>query len=351
MNNTANGAFALVINSTGNNNTAVGDRALQSNTASNNTANGANALFHNTTGTDNTANGAFALVANTTGGDNTANGFAALGSNTTGSSNTANGDGALGLNTTGVHNTAVGSDALAAATTNTDNTAASNNTAVGFQAGKHLTTGSNNIALGYEAGINQTTGSSNIYIGDVGAAGESNIIAIGRPTVGSPPYTFCFIGGIFNASTFGTGLPVYCFADGQLSTQSSSRTFKDGIKRMGQASEALLALKPVTFHYKKDTTCTPQFGLVAEEVEKVNPDLIVRDKEGKTYGVRYDAVNAMLLNEFLKEHTKVEKLKKDFESKIALQQKQIEALTAGLQKVSAQLELSKGAPQTVLNNQ
>jgi hypothetical protein len=121
---------------------------------------------------------------------------------------------------------------------------------------------------------------------------------------------------------------------------------------MDNASEALFSLKPVTFRYKKeiDAKGTWQFGLVAEDVEKVNPDLTVHDKEGKPSGVYYDAVNAMLLNEFLKEHRKVEQLTKDFESKLAEQQKQIAALTAGLQKVSAQLELSKSAPQTVLND-
>ena len=224
------------------------------------------------------------------------------------------------------------------------------NTAVGAAALAGSTTGSNNIALGYNAGINVTTGSNNIYIGDVGG-NVGNVISIGAfPPMGVNPYTLCFIGGIYGAATFGDGLPVYCFPSGQLSTQPSSRTFKDGIKPMGQASEALLALKPVTFHYKKDPTCRPQFGLVAEEVEKVNPALVVRDKEGKPYSVRYEAVNAMLLNELLKEHRKVKQLTKDFQSKFAEQQKQIEALTAGLQKVTAQLELSKPAPQTVLNN-
>jgi hypothetical protein len=122
---------------------------------------------------------------------------------------------------------------------------------------------------------------------------------------------------------------------------------------MGKASEAILVLKPITFRYKKelDPDCTPEFGLVAEDVEKVNPDLVVRDDQGKPYSVRYEAVNAMLLNEFLKEHRKVEQQRKDFEAALAQQQKQIETLTAGLQKVSAQLELSKPAPQTVLNKQ
>jgi Chaperone of endosialidase len=140
-------------------------------------------------------------------------------------------------------------------------------------------------------------------------------------------------------------------SNGQLGTLSSSRRFKKEIKPMDKASEAILALKPVTFQYKSDATYAPQFGLIAEEVAEVNPNLVIRDNNGEIYTVRYDAVNAMLLNEFLKEHRKVEQLKRDFESKLAEQQKQIEALTAGLQKVNAQLEVSKPAPQTVLNNQ
>ena len=145
---------------------------------------------------------------------------------------------------------------------------------------------------------------------------------------------------------FGTGIAAY-------GTMVSSERFKDVIKPMDRASEAIHALKPVTFRYKQefDPEDISQFGLVAEEVEKVNPDLVARDADGKAYTVRYEAVNAMLLNEFLKEHRKVEQLTKNFKSKLAEQQKQIEALTAGLQKVSAQLELSRPAPQTVLNNQ
>jgi hypothetical protein len=140
---------------------------------------------------------------------------------------------------------------------------------------------------------------------------------------------------------------------GQLGTVVSSERFKDEIKPMDKASDAILALKPVTFRYKKelDPKGVPQFGLVAEQVEKVNPDLVVREANGKVYSVRYDAVNAMLLNEFLKEHRKVEELEKDLRATIVQQQKEIEALTTGLQKVSAQLELNKPAPQTVLNNQ
>jgi septal ring factor EnvC (AmiA/AmiB activator) len=151
----------------------------------------------------------------------------------------------------------------------------------------------------------------------------------------------------------------------RLGINTSSRRFKRDIKPMDKASEAILALKPVTFRYKSDPKNTPCFGLIAEDVERVNPELVVRDKEGKPYSVRYDQVNAMLLNEFLKEHRTVQEMKstlakqeasmaqqrRDFEVTIAHQQKQIESLTAGLQKVSAQLELSKSAPQTVVNNQ
>ena len=148
-----------------------------------------------------------------------------------------------------------------------------------------------------------------------------------------------------------TGSQVVVASNGKLGVATSSARFKEAIKEMAKTSEPIFALKPVTFRYKKeiDPDATPQFGLVAEEVEKVNPDLVIRDKDGKPYTVRYEAVNAMLLNEFLKEHRKNEQQRKDFEAAIARQQKQIEALTAGLQKVSAQLEASKPAPQMVKN--
>jgi hypothetical protein len=189
-------------------------------------------------------------------------------------------------------------------------------------------------------------GNDNIYIGNTGMQSEAGQIRIG--TAGSQTGTY--IAGIRNAAV--TGMPVVVGMGGKLGVTMSSAQFKEAIKPMDKASEAILALKPVTFHYKKeiDPEGIPQFGLVAEQVEKVNPDLVARDADGKPYTVRYEAVNAMLLNEFLKEHRKVEQLMKDFESKLSEQQKQIEALTTGLQKVSAQLELSKSAPQTVLNN-
>jgi hypothetical protein len=209
--------------------------------------------------------------------------------------------------------------------------------------------------LGSYAGFNLTTGDFNIDIGNSGVADEGNTIRVGIPAV----QTATFIAGIRGTTTgVADAVPVLIDSAGQLGTASSSRRYKKEIKAMEQASEAILSLKPVTFHYKSDKTGTPQFGLIAEEVAKVNPDLVVRDENGQIYTVRYDAVNAMLLNEFLKEHRKVEGLKRDFQATIAQQQKEIQALTASLkeqaaqiQKVSAELEVSKPAPQTVVRNQ
>ena len=262
--------------------------------------------------------------------------------------NSAEGDDALFSLTTGSGNTATGFDALYS------NTDGNDNTATGLNALFSNTTGSNNIALGFGAGGNLTTGSNNIDIGNAGLlAGESKRIRIGQAGI----QTRTFIAGISGATVAG-GVGVIVGSNGQLGTVVSSERFKDVIKPMDKASEAILALKPVTFHYKSDASDTPQFGLIAEEVEKVNPDLVVRNEDGEIYTVRYEAVNAMLLNEFLKEHRTVEALQasfaqqqKDFQATAAHQQKEIEALTAGLQKVSAQLEVSKAAPQTVLNNQ
>jgi len=277
--------------------------------------------------------------------------------------NTATGDYALFSLTTGTRNTAIGFQAL-----NT-NTTGGRNTAIGFGALLDNTTGNNNIALGYTAGI-FTAGDNNINIGNVGAE-ESDTIRIGTVN-GRGIRDFqrnTYIAGI-SGVTIAAGVPVMIDADGHLGSTTSSERFKDEVKPMDKASEAILALKPVTFRYKKevDPAGTPQLGLLAEEVEKVNPDLVVRDKEGKPYSVRYDQVNAMLLNEFLKAHRKMEEqqaiiahLKQELQATAAHQQKQIEALTAGLQKVSAQVQVSKfatgrirrGGParQTVLNNQ
>lgn len=336
-NNTAEGDLALNSLTTGSNNTALGNGALQSNTkGSNNTATGSGALLENTSGSDNTANGGGALLINKTGNFNTANGASALVSNTKGSENTANGASALFQNTSGSNNTANGANALL------NNTSGSDNTADGSSALLNNTTGKHNIALGDLAGANLTSGDNDIYIGNDGVLTESNRIRIG--TEGT--HTDTFIAGIYK-ETVAKGLEVVVDSDGHLGTKGSSERFKDAIKPMDKASEVILALKPVTFRYKHelDPQGIPQFGLVAEEVDKVSPDLVVRDGNGKVYTVRYDAVNAMLLNEFLKEHRKVEQL----EATAAYQQKEIEALTTGLQEVSAQVELSKASPQMVIN--
>jgi len=249
---------------------------------------------------------------------------------------------------------------LAALFSNTDGF---NNTAIGDSALFSNTTGRNNIALGDSAGINLTTGKNNIDIGNAGFAGEGNKIRIG--TTGTQTKTF--IAGISGA-TVASGVGVIVGSNGQLGTVVSSERFKDAIKPMDKASEAILALKPVTFHYKQeiDPEGIPQFGLVAEDVEKVNPALVARDDQGKPYTVRYEAVNAMLLNEFLKEHCKneeqeatIRRQRRDFEAAIAQEQKEIEALTATvkeqsaqIQKVSAKLAASRHAQQmeTLVSN-
>ena len=356
MGNTANGSFTLHSNTTGDFNTATGAGALLSNTTGDdNTASGRAALSNNTTGAWNTAVGTFALYTNTSGSENTANGALALQWNTTGDANTANGIGALTNNTTGSRNTANGLVALQT------NTTGSGNTADGDRALWNNATGSNNIALGSLAGSNLSTGDYNIDIGNPGVAAEANTIRIGNE--GNQAATF--IAGITGTAVVGN--PVTVDGNGQLGVVVSSERFKDQIKPMDKASEAILALKPVTFHYKKemDREAIPRFGLLAEDVEKVNPDLVTRDSHGKVYTVRYDAVNAMLLNEFLKEHKKVDaqqatiiqlkstlaQQQKDFQASAAHQQEQIDALTAGLQRVSDQLERRKPAPQMTLNNQ
>ena len=333
LGDTAMGFLALLSNTTGSNNTAIGDRALQS----------------NTTGLNNTATGNAALIVNTTGFDNTATGDAALWTNN-GSDNTATGANALYFNRSGLNNTASGSFALWL------NIAGSNNTAMGANAlGGNL--GSNNIGLGYSAGVH-LIGSNNIDVGNEGVAEDSGFIRIG--TEGT--HTATFVAGIRETPITGA-IAVGINANGQLGVRASSARFKEAIKPMDEASEAILALKPVTFRYKKklDPEGIPQFGLVAEEVEKVNRDLVARDEEGKPYSVRYEAVNAMLLNEFIKEHGTVQEQEATIaqlksavakqEATAARQQRQIDALTAGLQKVSAQVEVSKSPPQTVLNNQ
>jgi hypothetical protein len=296
-----------------NNTTAVGQQALLNlTTGSLNTANGTGALYSNTTGDNNTANGAFALYSNTTGYSNTANGLGALYYNRTGYYNTANGAFALYSNTTGNYNTAFGVNALL-------NNAGSSNVGLGAGAGKNLTIGSGNVCIGQ---------------GIFGVAGDSNTTRIRN---------------IYSSVV--SGRAVYINSNNKIGTLASTRRVKNDIKPMEKASEAVLALKPVCFRYKKeiDASGTLQFGLIAEEVADINTDLVTRDSEGKPETVRYDAVNAMLLNEFLKEHRKVEDLKKDFQAAVAQLTAQLREQAAQIQKVSAQLEASKPAPQVVNN--
>jgi hypothetical protein len=370
--NTGTGVNALYKNTGGTSNTATGVNALYSNTtASYNTANGVNALYSNTTGTYNTATGQNALYSNTTGNRNTANGDYALLTNTSGSSNTAIGIGAMFSNTAGAANTATGDDSLYSNTTGINNTANGNsalfsnstgsfntaigvgaldinttggaNTAIGYEALLRNTTGIGNTALGFGAGINLTTGNDNIDIANGAVAAESNTIRIGNTQ------TAAYIAGIYGVNEGGTISTVYINSNGQLGTQPppSSRGFKKEIKPMDKVSEAILALEPVTFQYNSDNNATPQFGLIAEEVAQVNPDLVLRDSEGKVYTVRYEAVNAMLLNEFLKEHRKVEEQQKEIAG-LAAQLKEQAAL---IRKVSDRIELSEPAPQLAADNQ
>jgi len=360
--NTAIGFLSLKSNTTGNFNTAIGAGTLLTNTADENTAIGAGALLSNTRGATNTAIGESALFFNTTGNANTATGANALVNNVDGDSNTANGNGALASNTTGHFNAAIGASALLNNTIGGRNTAigrsalslnttGSFNTANGYQALVNNTTGNFNTALGQGAGSRLTTGDSNIDIGAFGFPGESTTIRIGEGQ------TKTFIAGIRGATVVG-GVPVVIDGAGQLGTIVSSKRFKKEIQPMEKASEAILALKPVTFHYKSDATNTPQFGLIAEEVAEVNPDLVVRDENGEIYTVRYDAVNAMLLNEFLKAHRKAQQqeatitqLKKDFRATVAQLTARLDEQATQIQKVRVQMEASKAAPQTVANSQ
>jgi hypothetical protein len=337
-NNTASGAFALFSNISGGSNTASGAGALQNNTTGDeNTATGGSALGSNTTGIENTASGAGALQSNISGNFNTASGWGALFSNTTGQLNTAAGQVALSSNTTGGQNTATGANALLSNTTGSLNTASgagalSNNTtgvfntATGVAALSFNTTGSSNIAIGVNAGQNATTGNNNIYIGDPGVAAEGNTIRIGR---GGGNQTRAFVAGISGVTTGGVAVPVLVDGNGQLGTTSSSRRFKYDIQDMGQASNDLLRLRPVAFRYKQgqgDGSHPLQYGLIAEEVAQVYPELVQYAPTGEVNTVLYHLLPAMLLNELQKQHTQIE-----------TQERQIQAQQEKLQAQAAQL--------------
>jgi Chaperone of endosialidase len=348
--NTAVGWFSLWSNAGSSYNTAVGAGALVLNMEDGNTAIGAAALFSNTTGFQNAASGAFALLSNTTGSDNTANGFSTLYSNTTGFNNTAIGFESLYSNTTGTQNTAIGRSALGFNTTGSDNNAlgvgaldnnatGESNVAIGTLALQDNASGDSNTAIGDSAG-SHITGDGNVCIGAGvnGVAGESNITRIRN---------------IYESVA--TERSVYVTSDNRIGTLSSSRRYKEKIKPMEKVSEAIHSLRPVSFRYKKevDPKRSLSFGLIAEEVARVSPDLVTLDRDGKPETVRYEAINAMLLNEFLKEHEafleerrNVQKL----EATVARQEKAIEALAADLEKVTSQVQLSKAGTRTIAEN-
>jgi len=359
-NNTAFGASALNANTTGVDNAAAGAQALYSNTAGYlNTASGANALFSNTIGGGNTASGGYALYSNTTGSYNTSSGTGALQMNTTGSYNTASGLQALLFNTTGSDNTAFGAGALSFSTVGNNNTAVGTNalldnktgnlnTAVGLAALEFNTTGNNNIALGYRAGYQLTSGDYNIEIGNAGAPTDNKVIKIGAE--GTQIKTF--IAGIYGKSV--TGSPVYVASNGELGTVVSSERFKTGIEPMGTNTEKLTQLRPVTFRLKSDPKGALQYGLIAEEVAKVYPELVIRDGSGRIDGVRYDELAPMLLNEMQKEDVtvaaqvaEIRDLKRDEQQKLAAQDAEINELKRQLAEIRAALLTQANKDQSV----
>jgi hypothetical protein len=400
--NTAVGWFSLESVTTGSFNTATGAGTLLFNTADANTAFGAASLLFNTTGSNNTAVGTSALVSNTTGEFNNAVGASSLRFNTDGDSNNALGEGALFNNQIGSSNTAIGDVALASndsdgaglGNANTavgaaalfSNTDGASNNAVGFNALGSNVDGLFNNVMGFDAMADNVSGAGNVAIGDsagTGVEGDFNIYigAFAGPVPSPAPVaesetirigdvfnTACFIGGIRGQTASG-GVAVFIDADGKLGTVTSSARFKDDIKPMGKASEALFSLKPVTFRYKKeiDSKGAPQFGLVAEDVEAFNPDLVVRDHEGRPYSVRYDQVNAMLLNEFLKEHCTVEEQQgtigqlksnaakqeatiSELKTDMGVLTAQLKEQAAQIQKVSARIEMNHPPPQMAVDN-
>jgi hypothetical protein len=376
--NTAVGWFSLSSNIEGDFNTATGVGALLFNTADENTAFGAAALLFNTLGAQNTAVGAAALLNNTEGGGNTAIGDSALSSNDTGAVNTAIGDGALRSNMDGGFNTAVGFNALL------DNDTGGSNTAIGFQALSTNTDGFSNTAIGNSA-LGLATGDGNTAIGAGAGANVTtadNVICIGAG--GANVSNSCFIDQIYSNVQPIVGIDpdsVTITSTGRLGRGNvSSRRYKHDIQPMEQASEVLYALKPVSFRYNKeyDVTQTLAFGLIAEEVAEVYPDLVGRDPEGQPESVRYEQINAMLLNEFLKEHRKVEQQeasiavlkstitkqetaiaqqRKDFEATLSELKKEMETLVvrskeqdAKIQKVSDQVEMERPTPRVAVSN-
>jgi hypothetical protein len=303
--NTASGLGALFSNTTGGHNTASGVYALYSNiTGTFNTASGSQALYNNTTGDNNTASGYEALLANTTGNYNNASGYFALHDNTTGAQNSASGVQALFGNKTGNYNTASGTDALYS-----------------------NTSGTSNIAEGYKAGYSLTTGSNNIDIGNLGVAAESGTIRIGTTSTQSKTY----IAGIYGTSVSGSAVVVS--STGQLGVTVSSERFKTAIAPMGSNSAKIGRLRPVTFHLKTDPKGALQYGLIAEEVAKVYPELVIRNQAGRIDGVRYDELAPMLLNEAQQQQRRMSAQAE----KIAVQNEHSAAQDAEIRQLKQQL--------------
>jgi len=341
--NTGIGRFALTALTSGSGNTGLGSSALQGTTIGyNNTAAGFDAMVSNTAGHGNTAIGAGVLSGNTTGNDNTALGASAMQSNISGNSNTAIGLGALRMNTTGFENTAIGVSALANTTSGANtavgtyalaaNTSGTFNTAIGHSA-LLRSTGLGNIGLGDNGGANLTFGWNNIAIGNAGVAGEGETIRIGSGQ------SRTFIAGIRGVTTgVANAVPVYIDSNGQLGTIVSSRYAKDDIADMGNASQVLMQLRPVTFHYKADSARPRalQFGLVAEEVARIAPELVVLTPKGRIETVQYQFLAPMLLNEYQKQQHRLEaqarrlsELEQQVQEVVALKQ-ELSALRAAI---------------------
>jgi hypothetical protein len=321
--NTAYGTGSLGSNTTGYYNAAFGYDALTNNTTGSlNTATGYNALYSVTTAGDNTATGALSLQLNSSGVGNTATGSTTLSTNTTGNANTGTGYGALSQNTSGYYNTATGYEALASTTT------PFGNTGDGFEALSSNTIGYYNIAVGFQAGSNLTTGWNNIEIGNPGTAGEADVIRIG--SVGTQQLFYA--AGIDGVS-ISEGVPVYINSVGQMGTANSSIRYKEDVHDMADASNKLFQLRPVTYRYKQayaDGSKPIDYGLIAEEVAQVYPDMVARTADGQIQTVQYQKLTPMLLNEVQKQHRQLE-----------TQQHAINALEQRLSTLEASLDSYK----------
>jgi hypothetical protein len=374
--NTANGSQALFNNTTGDTNTASGFQALSNNaTGSENTANGVQALYSNTlgilntasgfqalssntTGSYNAASGAYALYRNTTGASNTASGFQTLMENTTGGNNTAYGLQALDFNTTGSNNTASGEDALFS------NTTGSTNTANGYFALPFNSTGSNNIAIGYRAAANVSGGNSNnIEVGSTGSSGDSGTVRIGCTSTAQcaggfgTEQTSFFVAGVRGVITGqNNAVPVLIDSNGQLGTVSSSRRYKEDIRAMGGASEGLMRLRPVTFRYKKpfdDGSKPIQYGLIAEEVAEVYPDLVARSADGQIETVKYQLLDPMLLNEVQRQQAEINGLQERLKAQQAValeQQNQLKTQQTQMRELASQMKIVQASLRTRRGN-